>query len=89
MGTISHKGDGLMICRRCRSNNVNVQAVTETKTKRRGIFYWLFGWIIDLMLWIFLTVPRLLVALFGSRRVVSKTTTQAICQSCGHRWKVK
>lgn len=78
-----------MRCRKCNGANVIVQAVTETKTKRRGIFYWIFfGWFIDVMLWIFLTLPRLIIALFRSRKVVSKTTTQAICQSCGYRWKV-
>lgn len=78
-----------MICKKCKSNSVIVQAVTETKTKRRGIFYWLFfGWLIDIFLWIFLTLPRLIVALFRSRKIISKTTTQAICQTCGYRWKV-
>lgn len=78
-----------MICKRCNSDNVNVLAVTETRTKRRGIFYWLFfGWVIDLALWMFLFIPRLIIAIFRSRRVISKTTTQAICQNCGRRWKV-
>lgn len=78
-----------MICKRCNSHNVNVFAVTETHTKKRGIFYWLFfGWLIDVLLWIFLTIPRLIISLFRSRKIVSKTTTQAICQNCGYRWKV-
>jgi len=78
-----------MICRRCGSDHVIVQAVTETKTRGRGWLYWLFfGWFIDLMLWIFFTLPRLIIALFRSRKVISITTTQAICQKCGYRWKV-
>lgn len=78
-----------MICKRCKNNNVIVQAVTETRTKGKGIFYWLFfGWLIDLLLWMFFTAFRLIVALFRSRKIVSKTTTQAVCQNCGHRWKV-
>ncbi len=77
-----------MICPRCGSNQVSVQAVSITKTKSHGLFYWLlFGWLFDLLLWIFLTIPRLIIALFGSRRVVTKVRSTAVCQSCGHTWR--
>ncbi len=78
-----------MSCPRCGSRNTNVQAVSITKTKHHGLIYWLFfGWLIDLMLWFFLFVPRLLVALFRSRRITTKVKSYAVCQSCGHHWRV-
>ncbi len=78
-----------MRCPRCGSDHVNVQAVSITRTKSRGCLYWLlFGWLFDLLLWIFLTIPRLIIALFGSKRVVTKVKSKAVCQSCGHMWSV-
>ena len=78
-----------MACPKCGSRNTNVQAVSIVKTKHHGLFYWLFfGWLIDLLLWIFLTIPRLLVALFGAKRIKTKVKSYAVCQSCGHHWKV-
>lgn len=83
-----------MTCPKCGSTDVNVQIVTESKlkTKHRGIFYWLFfGWLIDLFLWFFLTIPRLLVALFGHKRqkIVTKEHTKCICQQCGYSWTTR
>lgn len=77
-----------MICKKCNSGNVNVQAVTEIKKKKKGLFYWTIGWAIDLMLWIFLTLPRLIVAIFKPKKMVSKTRKMAICQECGNSWRV-
>jgi hypothetical protein len=80
-----------MKCPRCGSVNVNVQAVTEVKSKaKHGCIWWLFiGWWLEPILWIFLTLPRLIVALFGgSKKVVSKTHSEAVCQNCGNRWRV-
>ena len=78
-----------MTCKKCNGNNVVVQAVTETKTKKKGILYWVYGWIFDLMAWIFLTLPRLIIAIFKPKKIISKTHKMAICQSCGYSWKVK
>ena len=34
-----------MVCKKCGSDKVTVQAVTEVKTKKHGILWWLFiGW---------------------------------------------
>jgi len=34
-----------VVCKKCKSSNVAVQAVTEIKKKRKGLLYWLFiGW---------------------------------------------
>ncbi len=78
-----------MTCPRCGSRNTNVQAVAITKNKHHGIFYWLFfGWLIDLLLWIFLTIPRLIVAIFRPKRIKTKIKSYAVCQNCEHHWKV-
>lgn len=78
-----------MQCPKCGSNNVNVQAVSIVKNKHHGVIYWLcFGWFIDLMLWIFLTIPRLIVAIFKPNKVKTKVKNFAVCQNCGHKWKV-
>ena len=78
-----------MQCPKCGSNNVNVQAVSIVKNKHHGIIYWCcFGWLIDLMLWIFLTLPRLIVAIFRPKGVKTKVKSYAICQNCGNKWKV-
>ena len=82
-----------MKCPKCNSGNVNVQVVTtsELKRKHRGIMYWLFiGWWLELMLWCFLTLPRLIIAIFGPKRqkLVTKHKNVAICQNYGHSWDI-
>ena len=83
-----------MRCPRCGSTQVAIQAVTETtfKTKRKSLFYWLtIGWLIEPLLWIFLTLPKLVYELFIPKRVKLKTTTRkiAVCQTCGTSWDIK
>ena len=82
-----------MKCPKCGSENVDIQIVTTSKLKNKhhGLVYWLcFGWFIDLMLWIFLTIPRLFVVIFGykKQKIVQKQQSMAVCQNCGHNWKV-
>ncbi len=73
-----------MICPKCGSEDVKVQPVTEVRTKHRGCFGWL--------LWILLAVLTvgiiLIIPLITNSKTKSKTTTQAVCQRCGHRWRV-
>ena len=81
-----------MTCPKCGSDKVNIQMVTETKIKkkRRGIIYWLcFGWLFEMILWMFLTLPMLIVAIFKPKKYKTKTIhkSMAICQSCGHSWE--
>lgn len=77
-----------MICKKCGSAYVNVQAVTRTFTKNHGVFWWLFvSWWIWI-LWIIAFIPMLIIRLIRGRRIVSRTHTEAICQNCGYRWKV-
>ena len=80
-----------MKCPKCKSQNVNIQAVTITKEKRKkGFWYWLLiGWWWEIIAWVFFTLPKLIFALFSKKtKVVSKTHSEAVCQNCGYRWKV-
>lgn len=78
-----------MKCKKCGSENVNVQAVTTLKNKHKGIMYWLFvGWWLEMLLWLFLTIPKLIFELFKPNRIKSKTHSEAVCQDCGYRWEI-
>lgn len=80
-----------MTCPKCNSNNVQVQAVNEVKEKRKkGLLYWIcVGLWWEPLSWMIFTLPKLFFAIFGKhKKVVSKTVTYAVCQDCGHRWKV-
>lgn len=73
-----------MVCPRCKSENVSVQAVTDVKTKHRGCLGWL--------LWILLAICTfgliLIIPLITNSKTKSETHTEAVCQDCGHRWRV-
>jgi transcription elongation factor Elf1 len=79
-----------MTCPKCHGSNVNVQMVSETQLKKKhhGLLYWCGGWLIDMMLWICLFIPRLIVAIFKPKRYKMKTKhhSMAVCQSCGNSW---
>ena len=78
-----------MKCKKCGSENVNVQVVGVVKRKHHGLSYWLcFGWLVDLMLWIFLTIPKLIKTIFGHKKYKTKIERYAVCQECGHKWKI-
>lgn len=81
-----------MKCPKCGSENVNVQAVTETQVKnaRHGCAWWLFvGWWWLPVKWICFFVPALIVKIFGHKKVKVESTqkTMCVCQSCGHSWE--
>jgi DNA-directed RNA polymerase subunit RPC12/RpoP len=69
-----------IVCPRCGSSRVFVQAVTQTKN--RGCFGWAM-WILLAILTIGLII---IIPLVTNSK--SKTHTEAICQNCGHRWRV-
>lgn len=78
-----------MKCKRCGSDHVTIQNVAKQVKKGRGCMYWLLGgWVIDILLWIFLTLPRLIWAIIRPKRTKSKIQTIAVCQNCGNSWKV-
>lgn len=83
-----------MVCPKCNSQNINTQIVTDVtmKNKHHGLIYWLcLGWLLDLFLWLFLTVPKLIFVIFGHKKqkIVTKNYTMAVCQNCGNSWKIK
>lgn len=78
-----------MQCRKCGSRDINIQMVTKTKTKRKGILYWVFiGWWFEIIMWIFLTLPWLIIKIFKPKKTKSKMYKMAICQNCGNSWRV-
>lgn len=82
-----------MVCPKCGSANVNVQAINQVqiKNKHHGILWWLFiGWWWVPIKWLFLTLPALIVKIFKpkSKKVINTTKSIAVCQNCGHQWEV-
>lgn len=70
-----------MICSKCGSTNINVQAVNEVK--HRGclmVIINIFLGICTFGLWLIVPLLR------GGTR--SKTKSYAVCQSCGHKWQI-
>lgn len=82
-----------MKCKKCGSENVNTQVVSEqvVRTMKHGILYWiLIGW----WIWIFklLLFPiTILLNLFSRTEKISFTEhkTMCVCQNCGHTWKAR
>lgn len=73
-----------MVCPKCNSENVNVQVVTDKiKTNHTGILHSLGRLTLILCtcgLW--LLVPK------RKENSKVKNSNIAVCQSCGHSWKV-
>ena len=80
------------VCPKCGSNKINYQLVSNTRTKNRSIGWWIYfviiGWFIELMMWLFATIPMLLIRIFHKGKIETKSETMAICQNCGNTWKV-
>ena len=81
------RGDLKVKCSKCGSENVNVQLVSVTKNKKSFI-YWLFiDWWFEMIMWLFLTLPWLIIKIFKPRKITTKIQRQAVCQSCGNTWR--
>lgn len=93
-----------MNCPKCGSENVLIQreqttTVGATKVvgqKKKGCFNFIMGgWIVSLLYWLFIGWWKNLI--FGKREKGAKSVhagktfnkTVAVCQNCGHTWKVK
>ena len=80
-------------CPKCSSNNVQIQVANEVKLKNKhhSIVWWLLIgiWWIPVK-WIFFTLIALIVKIFGHKKqkAVNKQIKVAICQNCGHSWKI-
>lgn len=84
------RGGDNLVCSKCGSNNVDVQAVTRVKSKKRSFLYWIFiGCWLEPIMWLIFTLPWLIIKIFKPKKITSITYKMAICQSCGHSWKVK
>lgn len=78
-----------MTCKKCGSDNINIQIVSNEVKKKRGWKYWLlFGWLIDLASWFLLFFWRLVYAIFR-KKTKMVNSKQAICQNCGNTWVIK
>ena len=90
----SYDGRIKMFCKNCGSPNVNVQVASQSQMKnapRHGCLYWLLiGWWLQPVLWLFLTLPMLLIALFRpkNKKIVTTQQSIAVCQNCGRKWAV-
>lgn len=83
-----------MRCSKCESDNTYVQLTNEVefKKKRKGLIYWLLiGWWLEIILWVFFTIPRLLIALFVPKKKKVKNTQKKyfVCNNCGHTAPIK
>lgn len=81
-------------CPKCGSENINYQAVPVLSRKKgKGFFWWLLiGWwwgIIELIFWIFATLPMLIANLIIREDKITRVDFYAVCQNCGNGWKVK
>lgn len=67
-------------CPRCGQHNVQYQTVTESK--KTGCFT------VILYILLAITVLGLFIVIPLMMRKKTNTVTYAVCQNCGHRWKV-
>jgi hypothetical protein len=82
-----------LICPKCKSTDITVQAIADTHTKNHSVFWWIYflliGWVVEVLMWLFATLPMLLIRIFHHRGVETTVQKVAICQQCGHQWKVR
>lgn len=78
-----------MVCPKCGSESVNVQAVAHVKNKKKGCLYWcLIGFWLEPIMWLFFTLPMIFIKLFGKSKVKTKVKSHAVCQQCGYQWQL-
>ena len=81
----------MMICPKCKSTYVTVQTVNEVnlQKKKKSMAYWLFiGWWLEPTLWLFFTLPMLIITIFKPKKykTKNKVKTICVCQNCGNTW---
>lgn len=70
-----------MTCPKCKSENVQIQTVSESR-KTGCLTIILYILLACTVLGLLIVIPLLL-------RRKTETVTYAVCQNCGHKWKVK
>lgn len=70
-----------MVCPKCKSENVQIQTVSESR-KTGCLTILLYIILACTILGLLIVIPLLL-------RRKTETVTYAVCQDCGHRWKIK
>lgn len=86
-----------MICPKCGSENTRIELVNKVSIKKkRNWVYWICGlWIIDMFLWFFFFLYRLIFGLIlrifkkPSYKTITKTEKHLICNNCGLDKKIK
>ncbi|MBQ3330880.1 MAG: zinc ribbon domain-containing protein [Ruminococcus sp.] len=89
---VSAQQRGMMVCPKCRSTYINVQAVNRIQLKRRRhrVVWWIFvGWWWIIIKWTYLLIPTLIIRMISSKEKIADNTIQsvAVCQNCGYNWK--
>lgn len=77
-----------MICPKCNSENVEVtteQVNAKTRKRSTGCLWKIGRWFLNLFT---LGVWRIFGKRKGTEKTAYKNQTVAICQDCGHKWKV-
>lgn len=70
-----------MVCPKCKSENVQIQTVSESR-KTGCLTILLYILLACTILGLLIVIPLLL-------RRKTETVTYAVCQDCGHKWKIK
>lgn len=70
-----------MVCPKCKSENVQIQTVSEYR-KTGCLTILLYIILACTILGLLILIPLLL-------RRKTETVTYAVCQNCGHRWRIK
>ena len=70
-----------MTCPKCKGENVQIQTVSESR-KTGCLTIILYIILACTILGLLIVIPLLL-------RRKTETVTYAVCQNCGHRWKIK
>lgn len=83
-----------MKCPKCGSERVTVSVINEVHLvdRHHRLVWWiLVGWWWIAIKWLFLTLPALIVKLFGRRKQTTRNTKVKICacQNCGNSWKIR
>lgn len=77
-----------MVCPKCKSENVSIateQVSGKTKSNNMGCLWALCRWTLIICtcgLWLLVGKRK------GTGRTSFKNQTVALCQNCGHKWKV-